>query len=188
MAASFREKKGIPYAIKAFASAIQKFPRMELRIIGGAQSANEQRLLKHCKALAKHESITHKVYFLGYLNYEQYLQEAEHAHIFLAPSVTAQNGDTEGGAPVSVIEASAFGMPVIASRHCDIPEVIKDGESGILVDERDVDGLTKAILELATSPNQWAKMGRVGRRHIESEYDINKQVAKLEDIYNNVRG
>ncbi len=187
MAASFREKKGIPYAIQAFAKALRKFSPMELYIVGGASSRSEQQLMSHCKDLVRQYNIAGNVRFLGYLNYRQYLQESKYAHIFLAPSITASNGDTEGGAPVSLIEASASGMPVIATRHCDIPEVVVDGQSGILVEERDIDGLSTAILELATSPGQWQQMGYVGRAHIEAEYDVLKQVAVLENIYDSMR-
>ena len=188
MAASFREKKGIPLAIEAFSNAFRKFKQMELHIIGGANSEDEIQLFNHCKTLVRQNDMTEHVHFLGYLTYEQYLHEIEQAHIFLAPSITAQNGDTEGGAPVSVIEASASGLPVIASRHCDIPDVIEDGQGGVLVNERDIAGLSRSMLELATSQEQWPEMGRVGRRHIETEYDGCTQVSRLEDIYDAVSG
>ncbi|GMU26284.1 MAG: colanic acid biosynthesis glycosyltransferase WcaL [Candidatus Uhrbacteria bacterium] len=183
MAASFREKKGIPFAIQAFASAVQEQPKMELRIVGGANSHEECALLKHCKALATGAGVTDKVHFLGPLPYRAYLEEIEGAHIFLAPSVKARNGDTEGGAPVALIEALARGLPAIASRHCDIPEVVLDRLSGILVTEKDVEGLSRAMLELAGSPDAWPVMGRAGRQHIEQEYNLHKQVERLEGIY-----
>ena len=183
IAASFREKKGIPFAIQAFASVVHKLPNMELRIVGGANSRNELALMTQCRTLAASAGMMNKVYFLGSLPYESYLQELERSHIFLAPSVRARNGDTEGGAPVAVIEALARGMPVIASRHCDIPEVVQDRLSGILVEERDVQGLAKAMEELASTPEVWPNMGKIGRQHIEQEYNLHKQIEKLEGIY-----
>jgi colanic acid/amylovoran biosynthesis glycosyltransferase len=188
MAASFREKKGIPYAVQAFVEAVKSYPDLELRIVGGAKSKMEQQLLQHCQQIAAQEQVADKVHFLGYVPYSQYLHEVESAHLFLSPSVEASNGDTEGGAPVAVIEASAAGIPVIATRHCDIPEVIVDGKSGLLVGERDVPALSKAILGLATSPEVWPTMGRYGRARVEAEFDIRKQVGRLEDIYDYARG
>ena len=76
-------------------------------------------------------------------------------------------GDTEGGAPVGVIEASATGMPVVASFHADIPEVVRHGESGWLAPERDVEALAAHLVGLIEHPESWPAMGERGRRHIE---------------------
>lgn len=183
---SFREKKGIPFAIQAFVLASQKKPDMELRIIGGASAGVEHVLMSECKALAAKAGVIDKVHFLGSLPYNAYLEEIQRAHIFLAPSVKARNGDTEGGAPVALIEALARGMPAIASRHCDIPEVVQDRVSGILVAEKDVEGLSRAMLELADSPEVWPVMSRAGRQHIEQEYNLHKQMKRLEGIYGEI--
>ena len=78
---------------------------------------------------------------------------------------------------------SASGMPILSTRHCDIPEVVVDGKSGFLVNERDIDNLTKKLEFLILNPKKWRAMGEYGRRHIETEYDIKKQVNKLEEIY-----
>ena len=77
-------------------------------------------------------------------------------------------------------------MPVISSLHCDIPEVILDGKSGLLVPEKDVDALTDRIEYLVTHPETWEAMGRAGREHVEKEYDCLKQACKLEDIYSEI--
>ena len=186
MACSFREKKGIPYGIEAFAKAVRKYPNMELRIIGGAKTRSERRLMERCKGIALREGIAKRVGFLGYIPYSDYLKETTAAHIFLAPSVRARDGDTEGGAPVSVIEASAAGLPVIATRHCDIPNVIIDDETGVLVPERDIEALAEAILSLACAPESWPALGEAGRRRVEKEFDLLQQVWRLESIYDDV--
>ncbi|MDY6949979.1 MAG: glycosyltransferase [Thermodesulfobacteriota bacterium] len=188
MACTFREKKGIPYGIEAFARAVRKQPNMELRIIGGAKASAEKRLMEGCKSLALKNGVAGKVHFLGYLPYREYLKETESAHIFLAPSVRARDGDTEGGAPVSVIEASAAGMPVIGTRHCDIPNVVVDGTTGIIVEERDSNSLAEAILRLASAPESWESIGTAGRNRVQKEFDVFKQVSRLETIYDEVLG
>lgn len=183
MVCSFREKKGIPYGVQAFALAVKKYPDMVLQIVGGAKTQEEQQLMDKCKSIAQNEGVAEKVVFLGYIPYSDYLKEATAAHFFLAPSVRARNGDTEGGAPVAVIEASAAGMPVIATRHCDIPNVVVDGETGLLVPERDVDTLAEAILKMVSTPESWVSFGSAGRKRVEKEFNVFKQVARLEDIY-----
>jgi len=81
------------------------------------------------------------------------------------------------------IEMSAAGIPVIANHHCDIPNVIIDGETGLLAPERDVQALTEVILTLASSPDSWILMGKAGCKRIEKEFDCIKQVLRLEKIY-----
>ncbi len=181
MAARFREKKGIPYAVQAFVYACRKNPHMNLTVIGGATSAEEKELMRHCRSLA--EPIADRVRFTGFMKYPDYLLELERSHILLAPSVCAEDGDAEGGLPVALIEAVAAGLPVIATRHCDIPELVHDGRNGLLVEERDSDGLARAMLTLAGHREAWPALGRHGRAHVESEYNVEKQVPRLEAIY-----
>jgi len=184
LAASFTEKKGIPYAIEAFAKALEKHPNMELRIIGDASNNTKQQgLLRYCQRLVMEAKISDKVFFLGYLPYPDYVRELQSAHLFLAPSVTAADGDVEGGAPVAIIEASAAGLPIISTWHCDIPSVVLHERSGLLVKERDIEQLAAAISHLAASPQQWTKMGHVGRRHVELEYSASRQSERLEELY-----
>jgi colanic acid/amylovoran biosynthesis glycosyltransferase len=183
MAASVQEKKGTRYAVEAFARACQRLPNLQLTLIGGARTREELAILADCQEIVRRENVSDKVRFLGYVPYPEYLSEMRRAHLFLAPSVTARNGDTEGGAPVASIEASAGGMPVLSTFHCDIPEVVLNGVSGLLVPERDVDALTKALLEIASSPEVWTAFGRAGREHIEREYNIKLQMRKQEELY-----
>jgi colanic acid/amylovoran biosynthesis glycosyltransferase len=84
---------------------------------------------------------------------------------------------------VSVIDMSATGMPIVASRHCDIPEVAPHGTSGVLFDEDDLDGAVAALLEVARAPQRWIEWGRAGRAHVEREYSLSIQPARLEAIY-----
>lgn len=104
-------------------------------------------------------------------------------HIYLAPSVTAGNGDSEGGAPVSLIEMAASGMPVISSRHCDIPEIIQHGINGFLADERDVDGIQNCLAQAMEHTETWKKLALNARSHIEGNYNAEKQGKELWNKY-----
>ena len=94
------------------------------------------------------------VHWTGYKPHDYFLEMLYQADLFLSPSITASNGDTEGGAPVAIIEAGASGLPVISTRHADIPEVVLDGHTGLLSPERNVHGLVAAICCLARSRDQ----------------------------------
>ncbi len=172
VAASFREKKGIPYALEALARCLQKHRTVRLTLIGDSHDTrgSEAEKAKIMCTMREH-ALARYVHWMGYQPYPIFLEELYRHHILLAPSVTAGDGDIEGGAPVSLIEASASGMPVLSTIHCDIPEVIQDGKSGLLVPERDVVALADALDSLIESPEQRETMGRWGRGHVEREYN-----------------
>ena len=181
---SFTEKKGLPYAFEAFARAVKRHPDMTLTVIGGYSNQQEKHIYNKCLDIVQRHGIGDKIEFLGYLSYDEYLEHLMTSHIMLHPSITASDGDSEGGAPVTLIEASASGLPVISSWHCDIPEVIIDGKTGLLRDEKDIDGLVDAILDLATAPEIWPEMARASRQQISQKYDLTKQINLLENNYN----
>ena len=74
-------------------------------------------------------------------------------------------------------------MPVVSSRHCDIPEVLQDGETGLLAEERDVDGLERRLCWLLDHPDRWEPMVRAARRHIEDEFSAVVQGRRLGSHY-----
>ena len=78
---------------------------------------------------------------------------------------------------------AASGMPVVSSFHCDIPEVIRHGETGWLAPERDVDAIVDAIEQWLNRPQQWSAMLQTGRNHIEQHYDARTQGLLLAQHY-----
>jgi len=185
-AAGFREKKGIPYAVEAFGQVRQRCPdlNLTLTIIGDSDGSREGELeKKKIFGTAKKCNVERYVVMKGYQPHNEVLREMLNSHIFIHPSVRSSSGDTEGGAPVCIIEALASGMPVISTTHCDIPEVVMDGKSGYLAPERDAAALAEKLEFLIKNPHVWAKMGYAGRKRIEENYDVKKQVRKLEEIY-----
>lgn len=177
---TFKEKKGIIYAIRAFANVKANHPNIHLRLIGDGE------MRVQVESIIKKLGISESVTLLGYQSHDLFLKEAEKAHIFMLPSITAKDGDTEGGAPVAIIEAQAIGLPVISSYHADIPEVVVNGKSALLAPEKDVENLTKHLEYLVEHPNIWDVMGRAGRKHIEMGYDLTVQGEKLEAIYDKI--
>jgi len=176
--ANFREKKGIPYALRALGQALaaRPFP-FSLTLVGDGQERPQ------IEALVDELGIREHVAFRGAIPYAQVLEELSRSDILLQTSVTAKNGDSEGGAPVILLDAQASGMPVVATHHADIPSYVRDGESGFLAPERDVEGLADCILRLVEAPAAWEGMGRAGRQHVEARYNAEVQVAELETIY-----
>jgi len=184
IAGTFREKKGILYALEAFAKLAHRYKNIEVTLVGDAgRSQREVDYKKEITTLIRNRTIAHKINYLGFLPYPAFLEEAKNNHIFLSPSIHPSDGETEGGAPVALIEMSAYGMPIVSTFHCDIPEVVIDGESGFLVPEKDTDGLAERLEHLINHPELWETMGRAGRKYIEAEFNIVTQAARLETIY-----
>ncbi len=184
VAASFKEKKGIPYALEAFARVRQEHKNVCLTLVGDSSghTKEEQEKQKILEILTKHD-MQGSVRWLGFQPYPVLREILRTHHLFLSPSVTATDGDTEGGSPVTITEAQATGMPVVSTFHADIPEVVLNGKTGLLSPERDIQALAANLEYLVAHPNLWDEMGRQGRRHIEKEYSISVQVRKLEGIY-----
>lgn len=183
IAASFREKKGIPFALEAVALARRETP-VDITIVGdaGPEPAHQAEKARILETIARH-GLGACVRMLGFQSHESLFAEAYRHHVFLSPSVTAADGDTEGGAPVAIVDMAATGMPIVSTRHCDIPEVVREGETGLLADERDAEQLAAHLVRLAADPASWRPMLDAGRRHIEREYDARRQGERLAAIY-----
>jgi colanic acid/amylovoran biosynthesis glycosyltransferase len=173
----FIEKKGLEYALRALALARKRHRNIEFRVIGDGS------LRAHVMSLIEELELSDAVRMLGILPYVATQKEMENAHILVQPSVTAANGETEGGAPSVLIEAQAYGLPVLASFHADIPEVVLDKKSGLLSQERDFEQLADHMAFLVENRELWPKMGLAGRKHVERNYNIKNEADKIEKIY-----
>lgn len=176
--AGFKEKKGIDFAIKGLAKALSIHPfEYDLTLIGDGIERNRIENLVTSLGLRKHTN------FSGMLPYEKVLEQLQVHDVLLQTSVTAKNGDGEGGAPVILLDAQAAGMPVISTIHGDIPEYVVDGESAFLCHERDVKDLGEKIVCLIQEHQNWSEMGRIGRQHVVNNYNSSTQIKDLEARY-----
>jgi colanic acid/amylovoran biosynthesis glycosyltransferase len=173
----FTEKKGLIYALKAVRRAREQHSNLQFRIIGDGELHSEIEAF-----IGKHRMQSYtKV--LGYQPHHVFIEELQNTDIFIQPSVLAEDGDSEGGAPTTLLEAQACGVPVLASTHADIPNVVVPGKSALLAPERDVDTLTDHLLALIREPERWADMGHVGRSFVKKYHDVISEVKLLEDRY-----
>jgi colanic acid/amylovoran biosynthesis glycosyltransferase len=176
----FVEKKGLMYALEAVYELKQEGKSIEFRIAGdGPQEQQVKRFITDRK-------MTDYTRLLGFLNYKDYLQEMDKADIFLQPSIIAQNGETEGGAPTTILEAQAMGLPIVSTLHCDIPNVVVPGRSALLVEERNSSALANSLRDLLNHPSQWEAMGRIGRDYVQQYHDIEIEADRLEEKYFNL--
>jgi colanic acid/amylovoran biosynthesis glycosyltransferase len=181
MASSFRPKKGIPTGIEAVAKASAEIP-VELTIVGGpsAEDTSEARLIDQAAA---HAHIGSRIRFLGFLEPARLREVADGHHVFLAPSLTAADGDCEGGIPVSLLEMAASGMIIVSTRHCDIPAVVEHGRTGWLASERQSDVLASHLVDVWNRREQWGPVQIALRQLIESQYNHAVQATELVRLY-----
>lgn len=170
------EIKGIEYGIQAVVNALKKGQDLQYKIAGDGP------LRKSLESLIEKLGVGDKIKLLGWQDQEDVIELLRNADILLAPSVTGRDGNQEG-IPVVLMEALAQGIPVVTTYHSGIPELVRDGESGFLVPERDADALAEKIEYLIKHPEAWFEMGRKGRRYIEEHYNIDKLNDQLVEIY-----
>ncbi|MBU0994021.1 MAG: glycosyltransferase [Proteobacteria bacterium] len=173
------EKKGLEYAIRAFAKVFTKHPGARLCIVGDGP------LRSKLEGIRSEAGLQDSVQFLGWRTSSEVVELLANAHMLIAPSVTSADGDMEG-IPVSIMEAMAQGLPVVATQHSGIPELVKDGESGLLVPERDVDSLAGAIDQMLSFPDRWESMGKSGRKYIEAHFNQSILNDRLVEIIRNL--
>lgn len=175
------EKKGMEYLIDAFAKVRKKNSNVYLRIVGDGE------LRKKLKRKVRRLGLKKRIKFLGELTHEEVAKEMQKSHLFVLASLKDKNGNQEG-IPNVIKEAMASGMPVVSTRHAGIPELVRDGESGYLVSEKNSKALSKTLLKLVRRPHKWEKMGEVGREIVEESFNVHKQIDKLEAIYDRLLG
>jgi colanic acid/amylovoran biosynthesis glycosyltransferase len=183
---SYREKKGIPYALAALGMLARRCPDIEVTVMGDSGgSAREEAEKRKIAATVEEYSLAPRTRFLGYQPNSRVVREFYAHDIFVSPSVTSADGDTEGGAPVTVIEAAASGMPVASTTHCDIPFVLSNENREYLVPERDPAALCEA-LERLLRRNDWDPITAANRQLVEAEMDLKQQAEKLASIYEGI--
>lgn len=169
--ARFTEKKGLDLSIAAFARARSSLgARPQLWLVGDGP------LRAELEALAGEG-----VVFCGSLDFAAYRERLARADCAIQPSRTAADGDTEGGAPTVLLEYQAAGVPVVATRHADIPYVLAAGD---LAPEEDVGALAEALVRVfRRAPDERTERALAGRRLVESRHAAEVTAAKLEDVY-----
>lgn len=170
------EKKGLEFAIRAVAALAGRGVDLQYTIIG------EGELRLELAGLIGELGAGDCIALAGWRPQDEVLRAMDSAHILLAPSVTASSGDQEG-IPVALMEAMAMGLPVVSTFHSGIPELVENGVSGSLVPPRDWKALEDALHGLISAPGTWPAMEKSAREKVEREYNIKRQVRRLEKLY-----
>ena len=171
-------KKGHDVLIRAFSEAVSATPvPIRLKIYGKGELETQVRSMIAASG-------TDRIEFLGPLQFgsEEHISVLLSADAFIHPSRQSATGEKEG-IPGAIVEAMSAGLPVITTLHAGIPYVIKDGETGLLIRENNVNELKAAIIRLAEQADLRKRLGEAARDFATGFLDVRKKEGDLEKLY-----
>ena len=167
------DKKGFGILLEAAPAILAGRPDARLAIGGGGD------LETPLRRRAAELGIADRVAFPGPLSHPEALALIARAEVFVMPSLRDERGNVDG-LPIVVLEAMAAGRPVVASDVAGLPLAVADGETGLLVPERDPAALATAVGSLLADPGRARRLGEAGRSRIERELNW-AAVAEIHD-------
>jgi colanic acid/amylovoran biosynthesis glycosyltransferase len=170
------KKKGIDDALYAFAEIVRSYPRVHYSIIGDGSERNYLELLIHQLNLQDHVTLH------GWKTHDEIIPLLDQSHIFMLPSRKASDGNEEG-IPNALKEAMAMGLISIGTWHAGTPELIDDGISGFLVEEKNISQLTDTMRYIIEHPQEWESIGYAGRKKVEKEFETEQATLQLEKLF-----
>lgn len=173
----FVEKKNPIGLIKAFHKVRLQLPTAQLLMIGDGE------LLESCKKLVVKLGLTDAVQFEGVQEPNRVAELLNQSSVFVQNSMRTPENDSEG-TPLSVLEAMSCQLPVIATNHAGMVDVINDGVNGFLVEENDIDGLANKMLELIENRKLRNLIGEKARKTILDKYTRDRYLKDLTNLLN----
>lgn len=173
-------KYGIDLLLKSFALLRAKVPpalagRLRLEIVGGGDSRSE------LESLADRLGIGSVTEFVGKIPHSEVPERLSGFDVYVA--LSRLDSESFG---VAILEASACGVPVVVSDVGGLPEVVKAGETGLVVPREDPEAAARAIATLVGDPDLRRRMGAAGRAHVEREYSWEKSLDIMLATYQNL--
>lgn len=139
-------------------------------------------LLDSLKRRARQLGLEQRIEWLGPQTQTEVLARYRCADIFVLPSRIAPDGDRDG-LPNVLMEAQSQGVPCISTRVAGIPELITDGETGVLVDPGDIDALASALARLAQSDSERLRLGRAGQARVRNHFSHDTGIDRLAALF-----
>ena len=172
------EKKGFVDGVAAFAEV--RRAGIDARLVIMGSGPEEERI----HAAVQTHGLDRDVDFMAPLPRRRFREYLSSCQIFLQPSRTASDGDSEG-TPATILDAQSLGRVVVTTRHADIPEVV-DPKAAFLAPEGDVDALTVSLMQALSNTDEWPARGRAGRLLVETRHSPARVAGLLERLYDEV--
>ncbi|MGC6456216.1 MAG: glycosyltransferase [Coraliomargaritaceae bacterium] len=170
------EKKGLDVTVRSIREVKKVYSHVQLDIIGDGV------LLDELKKLVSELDLESNVQLLGHLKNDELLARLDDYHLFVHPSRQTNRFDREG-IPNSMLEAMAHGLPVVATPHAGIPEVIIHGKNGMLSNSCHSGQIASLILEVVSNQDNYLELSAHAARTVAEHYSIEKNILRLEEAY-----
>jgi glycosyltransferase involved in cell wall biosynthesis len=161
------EEKGILTLL----TALQATPQAKLDIVGDGPQRSQ------LEAYARDHLAPDQAHFYGFISGSERFEILRRATAMIVPSVWHEP------CPVSVLEAMALGVPVVATRQGGLPDLVVDGKTGLLFNAGDASQLGRCLERLASSPDTVRQLGRSAREHALTEFDVEVHYQRLMGVY-----
>jgi glycosyltransferase involved in cell wall biosynthesis len=175
------ERKGASYAVRALTELVEAGRDVRMAIVG--EGPERETLAELARVLG----VADRVEMVGSVPTSEVRHWYERASVFVMPAVTDWKGEQEGFGMV-IVEAMSHGVPVVASRSGGIPDIIRDGENGLLVPERDIGGLATAIGRVLDDPGLAGRLARVAREDIRNRFAPARIARGFDAVYRRAAG
>jgi colanic acid/amylovoran biosynthesis glycosyltransferase len=174
--ASLSPKKGHAHLVDALPLLAERSPSIVVDLVG--DGPERERILRRARDLG----VAEHVRFLGSRSSEDVRTKLAEARVFALPSVRLPSGRMEG-IPVALMEAMASGVPVVASRLSGIPELVRDGVTGLLVEPGDARGLAAAMAAALEDDALAAGLALRARELVERSFSLTREAQRLGDLF-----
>jgi len=172
----FVDKKAPYLSLLAFSKVLRNFPEAKLIMIGDGP------LKKICQELAFNVlKVGDSVQFMGTVAHSIVVEHLYKIRGFVQHSIQAPSGNCEG-TPVAVMEAMMAGLPVVATRHAGIADIIEHKKTGFLVEEGDIAEMARWMCHLIKNPFDAAEVGKEARKAAMKEHCMINRIRELESI------
>ena len=165
----FKHSKGLPYLLKAF-QQIRRGRRSSLLLVGDLREAEREIQNRYLSRFGSQD-----IHVTGFVPHESIGSYLSRMDVFVIPSLSE-------GCPNVLLEAMAAARPIVATRTGAIPEIIRDGENGLLVDAGDAAQIAAAVLYLLNHPEEAEKMGRAAHRKID-DFSEEREKKEWKEVY-----
>jgi glycosyltransferase involved in cell wall biosynthesis len=170
------EKKGFEHLVRSCAALRDERRQFRCQIVGEGEQRTKLETLIAKLGLAETVTLT------GARPRDAVIRLLSEATVLVAPSVVAPDGDRDG-LPNVLLEALAMRVPVVASDVAGIPELVRDGETGLLTPPRDEHALARRMAELLDSSELRQKLAENGRREVERRFNVDANVRALVKLF-----
>jgi glycosyltransferase involved in cell wall biosynthesis len=176
--AGFSRSKGLEYLIRAIGLIKKSGHAVRVMIVGGGNE-DAKNLLLHEQTIA---NVDDMLEFTGPVDSETVRQLLARSKMFALPSIVTDEGEMDG-LPVALMEAAAMGLPMISTSVAGIPELVRDGVTGLVVPQRDPAALADAILTLLHDQELRERFGKAARQRVLAEFTREESGRRLEQYF-----